>query len=295
MRSWICGVLICLFYPAGAQDYFYDGYYFEPKILVESGVRTGFINSLTDIGKKPSSPKYFNEFSWKKLSPSYGLDVGFVYQRSLAIRLSITRGTVSGADSAFNTGKAEISPRLSRNLHFKTSFTEIGLKSELHPIGLFGRSCRASPYFLAGTGYLLYEPKAFLNGSWVNLRELRSEGQGIIPGAREYGKGTLYFSAGAGVYIDINAGWSMRVEWDHRFLFTDYLDDVSTRFIDPSIVKGQLNAEQAANLQQLYGLSKEYNGVSINRPGMIRGNFRKRDGLAGLSVNFSRVLNRRRI
>ncbi|MGZ5255425.1 MAG: hypothetical protein ACXWV4_13490, partial [Flavitalea sp.] len=67
------------------------------------------------------------------------------------------------------------------------------------------------------------------------------------------------------------------------------------RFIDPSMVKGQLDAAQIENLQQLYDLSKEYNGNSINRPGMVRGNPRKNDGIAGLSISFSKVLNRRKI
>lgn len=295
MRSWICGVLVCLFLPAAAQDYFYDGYYYEPRMLVETGIRTGFLNALTDIGKKPVNPRYFNEFSWNKLHPAYGLDIGLVFQRSFAIRFSITRGNVSGADSADQNGKIETSPRLSRNLHFKSSITEFALKSEIHPLGVFGRSSRVSPYLLFGTGFVLYEPRAFLNGSWVRLRQLRSEGQGIIPGMKAYGKGTVFVSGGIGVYIDLNVMWSMRVEWDHRLLITDYLDDVSTRFIDPIVVKGYLSSEQATELQELYNLTNDYNGHSISRPGMIRGNPGKKDAFAGLSINFSRVLNRRKI
>lgn len=295
MRSWICGVLVCLFLPATAQDYFYDGSYYEPRILLETGIRTGFVNALTDIGKKPVNPKYFNEFSWNKLQPSYGLDIGLVFQRSVALRFSITRGNLTGADSSYKSAKAEASPRLSRNLHFKSSITEIGLKSEIHLLGILGRSSRVSPYLLFGTGFLLYDPQAFLNGGWVKLRQLRSEGQGIIPGVKEYGKGTVFLTGGLGVYMDLSAGWSMRIEWDHRFLFTDYLDDVSTKFIDPAIVKGNLSAEQASNLQELYNLTRDYNGHSINRPGMIRGNREKMDAFAGLFINFSRVLNRRRI
>jgi hypothetical protein len=295
MRSWISGVLVCLFLPATAQDYFYNGNYYEPRILVETGIRTGFLNGLTDIGKKPVNPKYFNEFSWNKLQPSFGLDIGLVFQRSVALRFSVTSGNLTGADSSLNSDKAAGSPRLSRNLHFKSSITEIGLKSEIHPLGILGRSSRVSPYFLFGTGFLLYEPQAYLNGGWVKLRQLKSEGQGIIPGVREYGKGTVFLSGGMGVYLDLSAVWSLRIEWDHRFLFTDYLEDVSTRFIDPAIVKGNLNAEQASNLQELYNLTRDYNGHSINRPGMIRGNREKMDAFAGLSINFSRVLNRRRI
>jgi hypothetical protein len=295
MRNWICGVLLCLSLPATSQDYFYDGYYYEPRMLVETGIRTGFMNSLTDIGRKPDNPKYFNEFSWNKLQPAYGLDIGLVFQRSIALRFSITKGMLTGADSSLKTGKAEASPRLSRNLHFKSSITEIGLKSEVHPLGILGRSSRISPYFLFGTGFLLYEPQAYLNGNWVKLRQLRSEGQGIIPEVKEYGKGTVFLSGGVGIYLDLSAGWSMRIEWEHRFLFTDYLDDVSTRFIDPAIVKGNLSAEQASNLQELYHLTRDYNGNSINLPGMIRGNREKMDAFAGLSLNFSRILNRRRI
>ncbi len=295
MRSLICGVLVCLCLPATAQDYFYDGSYYEPRVLVETGLRTGFINALTDIGKKPVDPKYFNEFSWNKMQASYGLDIGLVFQRCVALRFSVTRGNLTGADSSIKNSKADASPRLSRNLHFKSSITEIGLKSEIHLLGILGRSSRVSPYCLFGTGFLYYEPQAFLNGGWVKLRQLRSEGQGIIPGVKEYGSGTVFLSGGMGVYLDLSAGWSMRIEWDHRFLFTDYLDDVSIRFIDPAIVKGKLSSEQGSNLQELYNLTRDFNGHSINRPGMIRGNPEKRDAFAGLTINFSRVLNRRRI
>jgi hypothetical protein len=149
-----------------------------------------------------------------------------------------------------------------------------------------------SPYFTIGGGLNRYDPKGRIGHEWVKLRNLHTEGQ---TSASEYRETAGFISTGIGIYWDIGPRWSFRFEWNHTTLFTDHFDDIGGRFIDPVQLKGDLNERSYSQLQEIYGLSKPWNGQSINLPGMIRGNPSKKDAFAGVSIEICRVINRKRV
>ena len=78
---------------------------------------------------------------------------------------------------------------------------------------------------MGGIGAAFFNPKAELNGNYEELQPLQTEGE-------DYGKVALVFPAGAGINYRASYEWSFGLEASYRFTTTDYLDDVSTTYID---------------------------------------------------------------
>jgi opacity protein-like surface antigen len=113
-----------------------------------------------------------------------------------------------------------------RNLSFRSDNIEIAA------IGVFQitpSSPRArtdwTTYIMGGVGAAFFNPKAELNGNYEELQPLQTEGE-------DYGKVALVLPAGAGINYRASYEWSFGLEASYRFTTTDYLDDVSTTYID---------------------------------------------------------------
>lgn len=83
---------------------------------------------------------------------------------------------------------------------------------------------------------------------------LHTEGQGFkeYPKRKDYKLRQLNIPVGAGIKYEINSFLNARVELVYRILDTDYLDDVSTTYIDGSLFPNHLPPSLAALAQQLY-------------------------------------------
>lgn len=112
-----------------------------------------------------------------------------------------------------------------------------------------------------GAGYFSFEPEANLNGQWYALAPLKLEGQGFTeyPKRKPYDLKQINLLGGLGLRYEVNDFINARIELVHRKLFTDYLDDVSTDYIDPALFYNYLSPTQAALAQQLYFRRNELN------------------------------------
>jgi hypothetical protein len=70
------------------------------------------------------------------------------------------------------------------------------------------------------------------------------------PERKEYKLTQLNFPLGAGIKLECSALLNLRLEILHRITRTDYLDDVSTRYIDPSLFQKYLSPNKASNALQ---------------------------------------------
>jgi len=146
-------------------------------------------------------------------------------------RFSLNFGSV-GANDADSDNHYE----QNRNLQFRSFIGDLTGLLEFnffhyehgHP------SYNKTPYFFGGINLTYYNPSAELNNVSYNLRKLGTEGQ---PLGQEYGAITGGLVLGGGFKFDINRKVSVNIELGTRFLFTDYLDDVSTVFPDKSTLK----------------------------------------------------------
>jgi hypothetical protein len=197
-------------------------------------------------------------------------------------------GKMKGSDSLTN----EI-VRESRNLHFKSNVFELTQRIEmiLYANEQFGARYKIPGrtgnknrderlYVFTGIGCNYFNPKARYQGSWVALDPLNTEGQGKEGGARETLPISLTIPFGVGFRVGVGRMWKIGVEASYIKTFTDYMDDVSTVYFDPS----QLNSPAAQYL------SNPANGnVNWFAPGQQRGD-KNKDAYYYLNFTISKNL-----
>lgn len=293
---------ILLNQPLKAQYYFYNNKYYENAVVLELGASFGLMNSLTDLGgKKGIGKDFIKDLRWKTAKPSYSIYALGMYQNMIGVRLEATFGSVVGYDSILKPVAPSTSGRYERNLSFRSRITDIQLAVEIHPLFFKNYSDDEppvfSPYAVAGIGYYSFNPEANLNGQWYALQPLRTEGQGF----REYRERVPYklnqlnIALGLGVKYEINSMINARLEAVHRILNTDYLDDVSTTYIDPALFYNYLPVNRAAIAQQLYNRRGELNPSDIPpSSGDQRGDPKDNDAFFTIQLKVGIILGRQR-
>lgn len=283
-----------------AQYYYYNDKYYENEVVVELGLSGGLMNSLTDLGGKKGVGKNFvKDLRWATSRPSYGFYAMAMYKGLLGVRLEGTFGEVVGYDSILKEVAGSTFGRYERNLSFKSKISEIQLGLEFHPIALFSFEDDPppySPYIIAGVGRYSFDPQAELKGQWYSLKPLSTEGQGF----KEYKDRAPYeltqfnIAAGLGLRYEINSLFNARLEFVHRFLKTDYLDDVSTKYIDPALFANYLPANLVPIAQQLADRKGEITPGTKTKTGDQRGDSKDNDAFFTIQLKVGVTLGRQR-
>lgn len=170
-----------------------------------------------------------------------------------------------------------------RNLNFKTKLFEweAGVQYSLFDLN----NVWWTPYVSAGIGLFHFNPYTTdPNGDKVFLRALSTEGQGFITGKKNYSLTQFNLPLAIGAERMLDEDTRVGVELGYRKLFTDYLDDVSTVYVDQNAL---LNArgQQAVDLAYRYD---EIHGDPYPQAGITRGNPRYKDGYFFVQVTFTR-------
>lgn len=133
-----------------------------------------------------------------------------------------------------------------RNLNFKTIIQELTLMGEYDIANLNDR--RMTPYVFAGIGIFNFSPYTLdTAGRKVWLAGLSTEGQGLPEyiDRQVYKKTQFNIPLGAGVKYALSDDVHIGFEIGMRKLFTDYLDDVSTTYVDRNILFNRKGAQAA--------------------------------------------------
>jgi hypothetical protein len=91
------------------------------------------------------------------------------------------------------------------------------------------------PYVFMGIGLFHFNPYTHDNtGKRTFLQPLGTEGQGLAayPNRKPYSLTQICLPFGGGVKINLDKSFDLEYELAGRSLFTDYLDDVSTTYVD---------------------------------------------------------------
>lgn len=283
-----------------AQYYYYNNQYYENAVVFEFGPSFGIMNCLTDLGgKKGIGKNFIKDLNWKNIKLSYGFYAMAMYQNKIGLRLEGTFGEVSAYDSILQSVQNTTFGRYERNLSFKSKISDFQLALEIHPL-MFKyydeEPPRFSPYGVIGIGYYSFDPQAKLNGQWYSLQPLRTEGQGFseYPDRSPYKLNQLNISAGLGIKYEINSLFNARLELNHRILSTDYLDDVSTEYIDPNLFYNYLPVNLAAIAQQLHNRKGELNPSDVTSIGDQRGDPKDNDAFFTVQLKIGMTLGRQR-
>lgn len=213
---------------------------------------TGF---LGDLG---GANQVGTDYSIKDLdfpSTGFGGLIGFRYRFHpyYATTTTLNIGMVRGDDA-----KTADLIRNSRNLHFRSPIINLSQRFEIILLanekigrrfnipGLKGFKDHNEQFYLfGGIGITYFNPKAKYNGSWTALRPLNTEGQGLPDGPGEYLPVTATVPLGVGVRMGINRFWRVGLEATYVKTFSDYIDDVSGSYYDPTILQAQNGAAAA--------------------------------------------------
>lgn len=182
------------------------------------------------------------------------------------LRAGVNYAVLSGADRN-NTDTFS----LHRNLSFKTKLLEFNLTGEFYLFNFSER--RYSPYAFAGLAIYHYNPYAVHpNGVKTYLKPLSTEGQGIAgySNRQPYSLTQFAIPFGLGIKYSINDNLRIGVEVGLRKLFTDYIDDVSTNYIDPNdllVARGQTAVDMSYRGDEVPGGNPLYPAKGAQRGG----------------------------
>jgi len=271
------------------------------------GGSLGASNYLGDIGGKDKPRRDFiYDMNLTQTRLAAGGFARYKLTPVISIKTSLNYIRIQGNDA--------LSPnpeRFSRNLSFRNNMFELSSVGEYYfykssdmsgRSGLRGSRKRVDfrTFVYAGVGALYSNPQAQYKGSWVNLRDYKTENVA-------YGPITVVVPVGLGFTYTINRHYRFGFDFGFRQTFTDYLDDVSTNYVSEvfegeNVPLGAAYATDRANLANRnveltesasskigpanYGWTKEFNGDKLNK----RGDDTHNDNYLTASISFSYVI-----
>ena len=269
------------------------------------GINMGMSDLWGDVGTKSVVDHYKNDQYWKNTKFMGGLYGRYMPHPALGIRLGVNFGTLYAADN-FNYTKAKKADNIEsdafqrylRNLDVKSTVWEGQLLFEINVrrFNLEGNTFqkRFNPYIALGVGGFHFKSKGqytnVITGQtqWVDLDKLNLEGQGsTAAGApKKYSQWQMNVPLGIGLRWDVGRKLALGVEYMYRYCFTDYLDNVSGKYVDPSEYDQNLNARDAATAKAMSDKSYLIDPNAKHTPGQLRGNPAVKDGYSTFSINF---------
>ena len=286
-----------------AQYYFFDGEYYDNPILYEAGISLNAMNCLTDMGgKKGIGTKFLKDLNIGKTHISGGVFFSAAYKNAVALRLEGTFGQISGNDNVL-IGITDIAKeRYNRNLNFRSYLIDVTAMLEIHPMYIFidwlakeTTPPRISPYIIGGIGYFSFNPQTKQGNRYIDLQPLSTEGQGFAeyPERPVYKLNQINIPFGGGVKYEVSPLINARAEIVYRTTFTDYIDDLSTTYIDPALFDKYFGAgsQKAINARALYDQQIEKRGGIDGR----RGKPTNTDGYFTACLKISVIIGRERI
>ena len=210
-------------------------------------------------------------FTFEQSKPSIGLGLSYGFTPHFLVRGAAHYMTVSGDDKN-NTKATGI---LYRNLNFTSKIWEAQLAVEYQLFNIQERSF--TPYIFAGIAAFHFNPYSFDSlGTKVYLRSLSTEGQGLAayPDRKPYKNNQIAIPFGGGLKLAISPKITVGVELGLRKLFTDYLDDVSTTYVDSATL---FAAKGAQAIEFAYRGSEIHGAPPYPAAGSQRGNPKIKD------------------
>ncbi len=196
---------------------------------------TGFINYQGDLNP--------NSFTLQHSNFATGIFVRKPISRWLTLRGGITTGKIEAYDS---WNRAYLKPR---NLSFSSTIKELYAGFEIPIMDISVK--RFTPYIYGGLAVFHFNPWAYdNNGVKTYLNPLSTEGQGLAeyPEQKKYRLTQLAIPFGVGARFAVSDAMSIGIEFSQRKSFTDYIDDVSTHYVDKDVLlqaKGSKAVEMA--------------------------------------------------
>jgi hypothetical protein len=287
--SFILILITCLFSKEGNSQSLIVG---NEKSRFEIGINIGPSFFLGDLGgHRGKGTRFVKDLNLPLTQIMTGAFATFYPNEWLGIRAAAQYGQIESADRIISTKGNDELYRKQRNLDFRSKIGEAYLAAEIFPFMLLNAGNedykpRWRPYGVIGVGYLHFNPQGSLtdaNGkkTWYYLKPLHTEGQGFAeyPERKEYSLSQINIPMGVGVKFYLSERINISGEILLRKSFTDYIDDVSTEYIDPNLFDKYLSPKDAIIAKQISDkvFAIVNPGLSRNSPGTQRGNPNQND------------------
>ena len=178
-------------------------------------------------------------FTFQKSGTAFFAGLSYNPVSHLFINASFTAGSVKASDAG--------SINYRRNLNFYSRVSEGSITAELDLFDIYSRY-KVTPYAFGGIAVYHFNPYTFDSaGTKYFLQPLHTEGQGLAqyPDRKIYSLTQFAIPYGFGVKYAMSNGYLLSAELGFRKLFTDYFDDVSTRYADTALLNAAFGITSA--------------------------------------------------
>lgn len=202
--------------------------------------------------------------------PNVNVGLQYYFNERFGARAEVTWFQLEGTDE-------DVFPV--RNLSFHSN------NFELNVIGIFdiipqGRRFyqreTVMPYVFLGVGLVYFNPQADYQGETYALQPLQTEGV-------DYSRVAFMVPFGGGVKFKVSPFFNIGLEVGYRHAFTDYMDDVSTTYVDKSHLPPD-------NIERILADRRPEADLPPWPEGHIRGNPEDNDGYAILNLKLEYYL-----
>lgn len=169
-------------------------------------------------------------YTFQQAHGVYGIGASYEISDRFMLRAGINTAKISAHDK-FGRNK-------DRNLNFASAITEGHTAIEFYLKNPYERA--VTPYIFGGIAVFHFNPYTNdSSGKKTYLKPLSTEGQGFINGRPLYKLTQFAIPLGAGLKFAMSDNFRLGVEVGLRKTFSDYLDDVSTNYVDETTLFAQ--------------------------------------------------------
>ncbi len=205
-----------------------------------------YYGDLAPVNKAASTDVSFTR-------PGFGGNVGYKFSSRGAVRAGFNYGRIKGDDITSDPADPDSYGRYLRNASFRSDIKEFHMGFEWYFLPNYGGPNVRKPlnfYIFIGAALFHHEPKGLVPefdhtlggnesnipapqaGDWVSLRKLGTEGQLIDgSGVKKYSPIQFSVPLALGVKLRLPGPFDLGLEFGYRYLFTDYIDDVSGSYV----------------------------------------------------------------
>jgi hypothetical protein len=215
------------------------------------GFSLNALNYYGDLAPRPT--RLSTDISFTR--PGLGLIFAHRFGPRYTLTGTFLYGTLRGADAeSADKNDENGASRYKRNLSFRNRIKELTVVASMdlyENMSTYLSRVKWTPYAFAGLAVFHHNPQAKVPdfdvdgnplpqaGEWVKLQKLGTEGQhadlretDVNYGIKPYKLIQFAIPFGVGARFRLNQVMDFSVELGFRYLFTDYIDDVSRNYVD---------------------------------------------------------------
>ena len=230
----------------------------------------GSISLLTYYGDLAPAENFLSTDA-SQIKPGISGFLNYHYGPRISLRAELLYGRLTGDDyTSADPNDLQARNRYIRNLSFRNDILDFSICPQIYIFKNyldFRERKFFNIYFNAGISVFYHNPKGRVPdfkpsgerypnvGEWVALRPLGTEGQmSEYYDLKPYSNFQFSIPFGGGFAFRLNEKLDLFFEVNYRILLTDYIDDVSGKFVDLGALSGDMAKSMSDRSQEQYSI-----------------------------------------